>query len=93
LILLCHCLRLEELSFALIHFGIFRLSNLSLMSKLELKLSDVLVLVLHGLFSVALFITIFEHFNSSLTALASYFQELTTITMRSYKGEERLDKS
>ena len=63
------------------------------MSKLELKLSDVLVLVLHGLFSVVLFITILQHLDPSFTALAPNFQKLTSIAMRSYKDKERLGEN
>ena len=63
------------------------------MSKLELKLSDVVNLVLHGLLSVVLFIAILQHLNFSLTALAPNFQELTSIAMRSYKDKERLDEN
>ena len=63
------------------------------MSKLELKLSDMLILVLHGLFSVVLFIAILQHLNPSLTALTSNFQKLTSIAMRSYKDKERLDEN
>ena len=63
------------------------------MSKLELKLSDVVNLVLHGLLSVVLFIAILQHLNPSLTALAPNFQKLASITMRSYKDKERLDEN
>jgi hypothetical protein len=63
------------------------------MSKLELKLSDVLILVLHGFFSVVLFIAIFQHLNPSLTTLAPNLQKLTSIAMRSYKDKTRLDEN
>ena len=63
------------------------------MSKLELKLSDVFILVVHGLFSVVLFIAILQHLNPSLTALAPNFQELATVAVRSYKDKERLDEN